>query len=190
MSVKSSGVGTRDYRACALARSALSRSLQLWPTVRRLFPCYGYRLNVPRFARCGWCNPTIRCTRLRCRASRGGRQAQSPGALSLYSHVPHFIMTQSLFLSVQLVECKRVRYEMGKIDNNTTKGRRAKEAVLYDGGAPPWDLSFSFTNSWNSSLRIASLRSRSSCCSFKIPRFSSALITWFSFRIRTAFIRR
>lgn len=49
---------------------------------------------------------------------------------------------------------------------------------------------FSSTNSLNSSLKIASLRSRSSLCSFRMPRFSSALMTWFSFRMRTAFIRR
>lgn len=56
-------------------------------------------------------------------------------------------------------------------------------------GPDPVALSFSLTSSWNSSLKIVSLLSLSSFCNFKIPRFSSALITWFSFRIRTAFIR-
>lgn len=77
-------------------------------------PCHGYNLSVPRFTWRGRCYPTKCCTRLRCRASRGGRQDRSPGALSLYSHAPPCIITQSFSSRVQLVECKRVQYEMRK----------------------------------------------------------------------------
>lgn len=61
---------------------------------------------------------------------------------------------------------------------------------VYEVFAPSVPFRRSVKSSWNSSLRIASRLCFSSSCSFNIPRFSSALITWFSLRMRTAFMRR
>src|SRR5947208_9536830 len=100
------------------------------------------------------------------------------------------VFHQSCFLHEFHAKCPERTSHFVVLKNRGTNSSDQKN--VYDGAlvVPSAPLSRSDNSSWNSSLKMASRLCFSSCCSFNIPRFSSALMTWFSLRIRTAFMRR
>jgi len=107
--------------------------------------------------------------------------------LNFTSYQPHLPVTAHLctlkFSAPRTLDC-------GEHNMVSMKTIGVNFRTIYEVLAPSVPLSRSDKSSWNSSLKIASRLCFSSCCNFNIPRFSSALITWFSLRMRTAFMRR